>query len=152
MDLSPDALFTYFNYGVLPFWLLLVVLPHWSGTQWLVHSVIAPLALGVAYALFISGVFASAPSGATFSSLEGVMVFFSVPEAVLAGWVHYLVFDLFVGAWQVRDAKRRGISHWFVIPCLFFTLMAGPIGLMLYLLIRIALGKGSFTLMEDRGH
>ncbi len=147
-----ETLYIWFTYGVLPFWLLLAILPHWRVTQWVVHSIVAPLFLGAAYALFISDVFANAPDGGTFSTLPGLMVFLSEPSAVLAGWLHYLVFDLFIGAWQVRDAKRRGISHWFVIPCLFFTLMAGPIGLLLYLLLRIALGRGSFTLMEDKGH
>ena len=53
------------------------------------------------------------------------------------GWIHYLAFDLFVGAWEVRDAQARGIHHLLVIPCLFLTLMAGPGGLLLYWAIRI---------------
>ena len=69
---------------------------------------------------------------------------FSVPQAVLAGWIHYLVFDLFVGAWEVRDAKRLGISHWFILPCLFFTLMLGPIGLLLYFILRWAMRREFF--------
>ena len=64
--------------------------------------------------------------------------FFSVPETVLVGWVHYLAFDLFVGAWEVRDAQRRSISHLYVVPCLLFTLMLGPVGLLAYLTLRFA--------------
>jgi hypothetical protein len=145
---SHDLIFQIVNWGVIPFWLLLVVLPHWGLTQILVHSIAIPLLLGVAYAWYLTtGAFGV--EGASFSSLEGVMVFFSAPGAVLAGWIHYLVFDLFIGAWQVRDAKRRGINHWFVIPCLFFTLMAGPIGLLLYLVVRLALSKGGWSLIEQ---
>lgn len=145
--MTHDLIFQIVNWGVIPFWVLLAVLPHWSLTQFLVHSVAIPLLLGVAYAWFLTtglGV-----EGASFMSLEGVMLFFAAPSAVLAGWIHYLVFDLFIGAWQVRDAKRRGISHWFVIPCLFFTLMAGPIGLLLYLVLRFALSRGGWSLIEE---
>ena len=55
---------------------------------------------------------------------------------LLAGWVHYLAFDLFVGSWEVEDARARGVSHWLVLPCLLCTFLAGPAGLGLYLLVR----------------
>jgi len=63
---------------------------------------------------------------------------------------NYLLFDLFVGAWIARDAKRRGFSHALLIPCLFFTFMAGPFGLLLYVLFRKVTGKGGWTLFEAR--
>jgi len=85
---------------------------------------------------------------AGFSSLHGVAAFFSSPYALTAGWVHYLVFDLFVGAWETRDAKRRGIPHLLVIPCLVVTLVVGPVGLLLYIVLRAVLGKGGFFLTE----
>jgi hypothetical protein len=91
-----------------------------------------------------------APEGAGFGSLESVMMLFQSPTAVLGGWIHYLVFDLFVGAWIVRDAKRQGIKHWLIMPFLLVTLMAGPAGLMLYLLLRLAL-KRTVTLIESAG-
>ena len=62
---------------------------------------------------------------------SGVMAFFTSPALATAGWVHYLVFDLFIGAWEVRNSRRRGVPHWFVIPCLIVTLMFGPAGLAL---------------------
>ena len=74
--------------------------------QRIVHALWIPLLLGVVYIL----AFALNPDtseGGSFSSLQGVMQLFTSPFAVLAGWVHYLVFDLFVGAWEVRDARRR---------------------------------------------
>lgn len=145
--MTTEFLFSIFNWGILPFWLLLVVLPHWRGTQLLVHSIAIPLALGVSYAWFLTQGWGT--EGASFSSLAGVMAFFADPNAALAAWIHFLVFDLFIGAWEVRDARRRGISHWFVVPCLFFTLMAGPIGLLAYLLVRLAVGRGNYSLLED---
>ena len=67
---------------------------------------------------------------------------FANPWLLLAGWVHYLAFDLFIGAWQVRDAKRTGLSHLLVVPCLVLTFLFGPIGLLLYLALRVILSKG----------
>jgi uncharacterized membrane protein YraQ (UPF0718 family) len=75
------------------------------------------------------------------------MLLFQSPTAVLGGWIHYLVFDLFIGAWIVRDAKRLDINHWLTLPMLLATLMVGPVGLMLYLLLRLAM-KGRVTLAE----
>ena len=65
---------------------------------------------------------------------------------LLAGWIHYLCFDLFIGSWEVRDSEQRGISHWLVLPCLFFTFMLGPVGLLLYFTIRrsIFVGRASW--------
>jgi hypothetical protein len=132
---TPDTVFLVCNYGVLPAWLLLAAAPGWVWTQRLVHAAWIPCLLGVVYLLtFITS--PGSPEGASFGTLAGVMAFFTSPHAALAGWVHYLVFDLFVGAWEVRDARRRGISHAMLLPCLFFTLMLGPIGLLLYLVLR----------------
>jgi hypothetical protein len=80
--------------------------------------------------------YAPAPEGMEFRTLYGVMVGFSAPHVVVAGWIHYLIFDLFVGAWEARDAQRRGVPHLLVVPCLVATLFVGPIGLLLYVLVR----------------
>ena len=135
--MSPDTLFLICNISVLPAWLLLAVLPYHRLTQALVHAVWVPLLLGpfYIYALFFG---APAPEGGGFGSLQAVMALFTSPTAVLGGWIHYLVFDLFIGAWIVRDAQRQGINHWLTVPFLFATLMAGPAGLMCYLLLRLA--------------
>jgi hypothetical protein len=150
--LTPDLVFTAANYSVLPFWLLLAVAPRWRLTQVLVHSVLMPLLLGATYLwLFASGAFfgPQVPDNAGFATLDGLMVLFTVKEAVVAGWIHYLVFDLFVGAWIVRDSGRMGIWHVWVVPCLVLTLVLGPVGLLAYLLLRMAL-KERFLLDESR--
>ena len=61
---------------------------------------------------------------------------FADPWILLAGWIHYLVFDLFIGAWEVRDAARLGIPHLLVVPCLVLTFLFGPVGLLLYGIVR----------------
>lgn len=145
--MAPDQVFLIANYGILPFWLLLALAPGWSWTQTLVHSALIPAVVGIGYSLYVAtGTFSV--EGGGFATLDTLMVLFTAPGAVMAGWLHYLVFDLFVGAWEVRDARRRGINHWLVVPCLFFTLMLGPVGLLLYLLLRIATRKGGWSLEE----
>lgn len=68
---------------------------------------------------------------------------------LLAGWVHYLAFDLFIGSWEVRDAQRHGLSHLLVVPCLALTFLFGPVGLLLYLGLRGATRLS--VLVDDLG-
>jgi hypothetical protein len=134
---TPETLFDVCNAAVLPFWLLLLIAPGWSWTQRLVHGVWVPALVGGAYAIAIVQGLAESPEGGSFSSLQGVMTLFTNPWAVCGGWLHYLVFDLFVGAWEARDARRLGIPHLWIVPCLLMTLMLGPIGLLLYVALRL---------------
>jgi hypothetical protein len=90
--------------------------------------------LSSAYLILIVLFFGKTEGG--FGSLAEVMKLFANQWATLAGWIHYLAFDLFVGGWEVRDAQARGISHWFVIPCLVLTFLLGPIGFLLYCVLR----------------
>ncbi len=147
--MSSETFFQLANFSVIPFWLLLAIVPRWKGTQFLVHSVAMPMLLGGVYiGLFASGAFfgPNVPEGGGFGSLAEVKVLFTSDEAVLAGWVHYLVFDLFVGAWISRDSIRRAVPHLAVIPCLVLTLFLGPTGLVLYLIVRLLLRKGGWSL------
>lgn len=146
--MTPDAIYLIATYGILPFWLLLAVLPKARLTQFFVHSALVPLVIGSLYLFYLAATtFADArPEGAGFASLGALIAFFQMPEAALMGWLHYLAFDLFVGAWEVRDAERRGVAHWLVLPCLVLTLLAGPAGLLLYLLLRAFTGKGGWKL------
>ncbi len=147
--MTPDLLFLIANVSVVPFWLLIIFLPGSAVTRWAVHSIAMPVLLGVAYlSIVISGAFNGGPEGAGFSSLEGVMALFTVKEAVLAGWLHYLAFDLFVGAWEARDGSRRAMPHLVLVPCLLLTLLLGPIGLLCYLVMRAVLGRGGWSLLE----
>ena len=95
--------------------------------------------MSTAYLVLIVLFFGKAEGG--FDSLANVMKLFTNEWAVLAGWIHYLAFDLFVGSWEVKDAQANGISHWFVIPCLILTFLLGPIGFLLYSILRFFLAK-----------
>ena len=83
-----------------------------------------------------------------FATLPELMKTFSAETAVVAGWAHYLVFDMFVGSWEARDAQRIGLHHLFVLPCLVMTFLVGPIGLVLYLMVRGLSGKAGTSLFE----
>jgi len=143
--MNPDTLFMWFNNGVLPAWLLLLFAPRWRFTQSIVHAFWIPMILGLGYLLAIVNGAGESAEGANFSSLPGVMLLFANPWGALAGWIHYLAFDLFVGAWEVRDAQRRNLTHIGVCVCLVFTLMMGPIGLLLYAGLRLLWGTGFST-------
>lgn len=129
-----ELLFTLCNLSVLPGWLLLVFAPRWKWSATLVAPVLIPGALAVIYLVLI--VASAGTAEGTFTSLDGVASLFEDPTILLAGWIHYLAFDLFIGAWEVRDAGRAGIAHALVLPCLVFTFLFGPIGLLLYLALR----------------
>ena len=110
-------------------WLLLAVLPRQRHAR-LVAGVAIPLAIAAVYLVLIARYFGRSDGG--FGSLADVGILFSNPGALLAGWVHYLAFDLFIGAWEARDSQRHGVPHWLVVPCLALTFMFGPIGLLAY--------------------
>lgn len=149
-DLNYAYLFDFVNASVLPAWALLIFAPRWSVTAKLVHSMLWPLILGGIYSAVFAGIilFGQGAEGGGFTSIEGVRALFSSDAGIVIGWAHYLVFDLFVGAWCARDAQRRVFNHWLLIPCLLFTFMAGPVGLVLYLGLRKATGKGGWGLAE----
>jgi hypothetical protein len=116
-------------------WLFLIVVPK---RQLAIHvaGVFFPLVLALMYLYFIAMHIRGAEGG--FGSLADVATLFQTRELLLAGWIHYLCFDLFIGAWEVRDAQRHQIPHLAVIPCLIMTFMLGPIGLLFYFAIRSA--------------
>jgi hypothetical protein len=134
--MSDDTLFTICNFGVLPFWLLLALAPRSRATELLVHHPVVPSLYGLVYGVLL--VTGQPPAEGNMMSLEGVTLLFSDATVVTAGWIHYLVFDLFIGAWETRDARRFRIPHWQVVPCLAVTLMFGPLGLLSYLALRFA--------------
>lgn len=133
--MKAETLFQICNSAAPVGWLLMAIAPRWTWTKKIVLSGLFPLVLGVVYLGIIVTTFGS--SEGNFNSLAGVMKLFENPYAVTAGWIHYLAFDMFIGAWEVNDSQKHGISHWLVIPCLFLTLMFGPIGLILYFVIRL---------------
>lgn len=131
-----ETVFQLANTLVLPQWLLMVVAPRWSVTRWLMDSYLIPVCLAVIY---VSYLFNGSPVDfGSFGSLAGLKTLFANggDGVMLAGWVHYLAFDLMAGLVVLRDAQARQIPHWLIIVPLFFCFMLGPVGLLLYWLIR----------------
>ena len=96
---------------------------------------IIPLLLGVVYIyLIVTG--GDGFKTDSFSSLSGIKALFSHDQALLAGWVHYLAFDLFVGAWIVEDQRSKSIPALVVLPCLLLTFLFGPAGYVSYGCVR----------------
>ena len=145
--MTPDQLFSLASITVLPGWLLLVFAPRWRYGAQVISGAIIPALLATLYAYLIVRYMFGVPGG--FSSLADVRLFFSDDFLLLAGWIHYLAFDLFIGSWEVRDAQRQGIHHLAVIPCLPLTFMLGPIGLLVYLLIRCGWKRRFALVLSD---
>ena len=133
-----DRLFSICNFAVLPGWLLLIVAPRWRWTQ-RIAAVALPLALAAVYLTLIATNFGRSSGG--FSTLDQVSKLFQNPYLLLAGWIHYLAFDLFIGSWEVRDCDRLRIAHGFVVPCLLLTFLFGPVGLLTWFLIRTSMRR-----------
>lgn len=132
--LDASAIFNFGNTFVLLGWLLLVFVPYWRYTQSIIGSSII-IVLAVIYSfLILKGIGDFNPE--SFSSLENVMQLFQNESAVAAGWMHYLAFDLFVGAYIMRKAKALDISRTFATICLPFTFMFGPMGYLLFFIIK----------------
>ena len=139
--MSPNQIFSLANFVALCCWLLLAILP---GKRWVttvVSGVAVPAVLAAVYTVIIALRFSSAEGG--FSSLPDVARLFNNPWLLLAGWIHYLAFDLLIGSWETRDARDRGISHFLVVPCLLLTFLFGPAGWLLYLGVRWLFGQAA---------
>ena len=123
--MTMEGVFSACNLLTMAGWILLLTVPR-HRTAMAIAGTAIPLTLATIYlVLFVSHVRGS--SGG-FSSLAAVAQLFDNHWLLLAGWVHYLAFDLFIGSWEARDARARGMSHWLVLPCLFLTFMFGPAG------------------------
>ncbi|GAB2600242.1 ABA4-like family protein [Spirosoma areae] len=134
--MSAEAVFKLANTLVLPQWLLMVFAPRWFVTKWVMNSYLIPVGLAVIYVIYL---FSGGPVDfGAFGTLSGVKNLFATGAdgVMLAGWVHYLAFDLVAGTFVLRDSQEKAIPHWFIIIPLFFCFMLGPVGLLLYWLIR----------------
>lgn len=128
-----ELAFTIANISVLPAWFLLVVFPKSQATKTVVYSWLYPISLALVYLALT--IYSFGGEGGM-DTLENLKTSFQRSEVLLLGWVHYLAFDLFIGAWISRDSIKNQVSQILVKPCLVLTLFAGPIGLLSYAAIR----------------
>jgi hypothetical protein len=130
-----ELIFSFVNSVAFVCWILLFVLYHKRWVYRILFSFVFTTMAGIYLFFILKGM--SGSGGGGFDTLANVKALFSKDEAVLAGWIHYLVFDLFVGMWICQDADKRGINRWILLPCLLLTFLLGPTGLLLYVIIRI---------------
>jgi len=133
--MTPSEVFSLAGTITMPMWILMILLPKWKVTRFLIDYKVIPLILAVIYAIYIA-ISLNQGGGMDFGSLESVMALFTKENAVLAGWVHYLAFDLVVGMWMLDQNKALGIHQVLMAPCLLGTFMLGPVGFLLFMILR----------------
>ena len=142
--LTYENIYLIANWGVIPFWLLLVLAPNNNLTNFLAQSIIVPLLLGSGY-VYLSYIIYSEGNildgFELYTGLDGLYSMFANEVLLLIFWLHFLAISLFAGAWIVRDSKKYLIPKIITIPSLILTYFTGPIGLVIYWFIRIFFAK-----------
>jgi hypothetical protein len=129
-------LFKLSNLLVLPFWALMILLPRWRWTARIMRSPFASAAPALIYAALVLPRLGTIWPAIARPTLTGVAALLGSPEGATIAWVHFLAFDLFVGRWVYLDSHERRLSALLTAPVLFLTLMLGPLGFLIYLVIR----------------
>ena len=142
--ITPENIYLVANWGVIPFWLLLILAPNHGLTNFLAQSVIAPLLLAIGYSYLSYNLYLEKnvfDGFELYSGLDGLYSMFSNEILLLIFWLHFLAISLFAGAWIIRDARRYLIPKIITIPSLVLTYFSGPVGIVIYWLIRIFFAK-----------
>ena len=142
--LTYENIYLIANWGIIPFWLLLIFFPYNHLTNFFTQSVIAPLLLAVgyvylSYTIYLEGNIFN--SFELYNGLDGLYSMFANESLLLVFWLHFLAISLFTGAWIVRDSKKYAIPKILTIPSLILTYFTGPIGLIIYWFFRIFFSK-----------
>lgn len=136
-----ETIYNLINLYVLPFWALMILAPRLNWTKRVMNSFWPVAVLPVIYlGLLISQLVNPSAIPLDFS-LNGIAALLGTPAGAAIGWAHFLALDLFVGRWVYLDSQERRMSAWMVSPILFFVFMAGPLGLLLYLLAKKLMGR-----------
>ena len=142
--INSETIYLLANWGVIPFWLMLIIMPYHGLTNFLVQSIIVPLILAVAYSYLAYNLYIENSifdSFELYSGIDGLYSMFSNENLLLIFWLHFLALSLFLGAWMTRDAKKFFIPKIILIPSLIITYFTGPVGLVISWLLRIFFAK-----------
>ena len=142
--LTYENIYLIANWGVIPFWLLLIFLPNNQITNFFTQSIIPFLLLGVGYAYLSYKIYLEEnifDGFELYSGLDSLYSMFANEVLLLVFWLHFLALSLFMGAWIVRDSRKYLIPKIIVIPSLILTYFTGPIGLVIYWFFRIFFAK-----------
>ena len=142
--LTIENIFLISNWGVIPFWLLLLFSPNSSFTRFLVHSIIMPLMLGCAYVFIVYKIYLNDnffDGFGLYLGIENLYTVFSDENFLLIFWLHFLSISLFVGAWIARDSTRYSIPKILIALSLITTYFTGPLGIIIHWIIRVFFAK-----------
>ena len=142
--LTYENIYLIANWGVIPFWLLLIFLPNNQITNFFTQSIIPFLLLGVGYAYLSYKIYLEEnifDGFELYSGLDSLYSIFANEILLLVFWLHFLALSLFMGAWIVRDSRKYLVPKIIIIPSLILTYFTGPIGIVIYWFFRIFFAK-----------
>lgn len=138
-----EMIFALSNLLVMPFWLLMILLPHWNWTKRIMASLWVVVPAALLYALLVVPALGSLVPLLANPQLGAIAGLLGTPQGATVAWAHFVAFDLFVGRWAYLDSRSRNLTAWLVSPALFLILMVGPLGFLIYLGLRAVLNRQS---------
>jgi len=143
--LTFETIYLWTNFGILPFWLMLIFIPNSKITQIFVNSIILPLILATAYVYtFYQTILLDEPIFDIFKlylSLDNLYTIFATESFLLVFWLHFLALNLFLGSWVSRDGVKYSMPRNLIFIPLILIYFSGPVGLVLYWLMRVFYAK-----------
>jgi len=143
--LTFENIYIYSSFGILPFWLLIILFPNSKITQIFVNSIILPIILSTAYVyVFYQSILLNEPFFDIFKlylSIDNLYAFFATESFLLFFWIHFLALNLFLGSWISRDSVKYNIPRKIIFFPLILVYFVGPAGLVLYWFFRIFYSK-----------
>jgi len=142
--LTLKNIYLFANWGVIPFWLLLILMPSHNITKFFSHSIIIPLLLTTAYIYITREIILEGNIFESFKlylGLDELNEMYSNESLRLVFWLHFLALSLFVGAWIARDSERYMVPKILSASCILMTYFTGPLGILTYWFIRIFYAK-----------
>ena len=143
--LTFENIYVWTSFGILPFWIMLIIIPNSKVTQFFVNSIIVPLILSTAYVYVIyQTILLEEPIFDVFKlylGLDTLYTIFATESLLLIFWLHFLALNLFLGSWISKDGIKYNMSRGLVVAPLILVYFTGPLGLVLYWLIRVFYAK-----------
>ena len=143
--LTFENIYLWTNFGILPLWLMLIIIPNSKFTQFFVNSIIVPLILSATYTYIIyQAILMDEPIFDFFKlylSLDNLYTLFATESFLLVFWLHFLALNLFLGSWISRDGIKYHMPRSLVFLPLILVYFTGPLGLVLYWIIRVFYAK-----------
>ena len=138
--INSENIYLLANWGVIPFWIMLIIFPNHSLTNFFAQSILVPLLLAIAYGYLSYNLYLEEnifDGFELYSGLDGLYSMFANETLLLVFWLHFLAISLFAGAWVVRDSKKYLVPKIITIPSLILTYFTGPVGIVIYWFFRI---------------